>query len=131
MSIWSVFKFIGGFFIKYAKLLFNWIKATISWLKNKVKEKLRGKKNGKVFLADTTILANAVQKMAQKSNEFSLEDIDETVNSLKRLEREGHKNVMSTLDEDSNPNNDWEAVKDEDEDVRILKGSTGCATITG
>lgn len=116
------------FIIKYWDIIKNWVKATIKWLKDKVKEKLQGKKNGRVVLASTPVLKKAVMDMAN-TNVYSLDDLQETVDSLEKIESEGHKNMMVDIDENGNTGI-WEAVRDEDEDVLKYKGSYGHVTIT-
>ncbi len=116
------------FIIKYWDIIKNWVKATIKWLKDKVKEKLQGKKNGRVVLVNTPVLKKAVMDMAN-TNVYSLDELQETVDSLEKIEKEGHKNMLVDIDKDGNTGI-WEAIRDEDEDVLKYKGSYGHVTIT-
>ncbi|MBE6877034.1 MAG: hypothetical protein E7496_10040 [Ruminococcus sp.] len=131
MSVSAIVSILGHvlkFIIKYWDIIKNWVKATIKWLKDKVKEKLQGKKNGRVVLASTPVLKKAVMDMAN-TNVYSLDELQETVDSLEKIESEGHKNMMVDIDENGNTGI-WEAVRDEDEDVLKYKGSYGHVTIT-
>ena len=118
--------------IKYFDIIKNWIKATLSWLKQKIKAKLYNKKNGQVLLSNTGEVKNvALQMLAEArrtGNVHKLADLEETVQSIQRVEREGNKSMMVDIDAYGNVGT-WESVRDEDQDVRNLKGREGYTVI--
>ena len=128
----SVLGAVVKFVIKYWKVIKNWVKATLKWLKDKIKEKLRGKKNGQVLVANTSEVKNVALELAKRAKQEgrvqSLAELEETVQSVTRLEQEGQKNMM--VDIDGNVVGDWEAVQDEDQDVRRWKGNQGYVLLT-
>ena len=128
----SVLGAVVKFVIKYWKVIKNWVKATLKWLKDKIKEKLRGKKNGQVLVANTSEVKNVALELAKRAKQEgrvqSLAELEETVQSVTRLEQEGQKNMM--VDIDGNIVGDWEAVYDEDQDVRRWKGNQGYVLVT-
>lgn len=128
----SVLGAVVKFVIKYWKVIKNWVKATLKWLKDKIKEKLRGKKNGQVLVANTSEVKNVALELAKRAKQEgrvqSLAELEETVQSVTRLEQEGQKNMM--VDIDGNVVGDWEAVYDEDQDVRRWKGNQGYVLVT-
>ncbi len=132
-SILSILGTVVKFIIKYWDVFKNWIKATIKWLKDKIKDKLRNKKNGEVIYSDTKVMKELALELKAKAIRegapvHSLKELDETVASVTRLEQEGYKNMM--VDIDGNVVGNWEAVQDEDQDVQRLKGSAGYTLIT-
>jgi len=131
-SILSILGAVVKFVIKYWKVIKNWVKATLKWLKDKIKEKLRGKKNGQVLVANTSEVKNVALKLAeiakQEGRVQSLAELEETVQSVTRLEQENQKTMM--VDMDGKVVGDWEAVQDEDQDVRRWKGNQGYVLVT-
>lgn len=125
-EIWKILT-LSPISFTYWKIVKNYVKMTIKWLKDKVKEKLKDKINGKVLLSEVSVLKNAVLEVAEK-NQISLEEVEETVNVLERIEREHFKNMMVDMDESGNLGI-WEAVLDETEQIVMLKGDYGFATI--
>ena len=55
-------------------------------------------------------------------------ELEETVQSVTRLEQENQKTMM--VDMDGKVVGDWEAVQDEDQDVRRWKGNQGYVLVT-
>ena len=85
------------FIIKYWDIIKNWVKATIKWLKDKVKEKLQGKKNGRVVLASTPVLKKAVMDMAN-TNVYSLDDLQETVDKAQKILQKAFGNWITSIE---------------------------------
>lgn len=131
-TILSILGAVVKFIIKYWDVLKNWIKATKAWLKAKIEKKLRNKKNGAIIYADTKEVKNVAlalrEKAIREGNVHSVDELDETVASVTRLEQEGQKNMI--VDIDGNVVGNWESVYDEDQEVRNLKGSHGYTLIT-
>lgn len=138
MGLGTLLNILGNFFpeksnaIKYWNVIKNYVKATLKWLRDKVREKLKGKKNGEVLIADTEVVKKVASELAEKAkqneNTRSLAELEETIQMLDRLLQEGFKGML--VDIDGNVVGNWEAVQDEDEDVQRLKGSAGYALIT-
>ena len=92
MGLGTLLNILGNFFpeksnaIKYWNVIKNYVKATLKWLRDKVREKLKGKKNGEVFIADTEAVKKVASELAEKAKEKentrSLEELEETIQTL-------------------------------------------------
>ena len=133
MGLGTLIGILGGYFPKksYWNVIKNYVKATLKWLRDKVREKLKDKKNGEVLIADTETVKKVAlersEKAKQNENTRFLEELEETIQTLDKLMQEGFKGML--VDIDGNVVGNWEVVQDEDEDVQRLKGSAGYALI--
>ena len=131
MGLGTLIGFSGSFFPEWNVIKKNYVKATLKWLSDKVREKLKGKKNGEVLIADTEVVKKVASELAEKAkqneNTRSLKELEKTIQTLDRLIQEGFKGML--VDIAGNVVGIWEAVQDEDEDVQRLKGSVGYALI--
>ena len=137
MGLGTLLNILGNFFpeksnaIKYWNVIKNYVKATLKWLRDKVKEKLKGKKNGEVLIADTEVVKKVASELAEKAkqneNTRSLAELEETIQMLDKLMQEGFKGML--VDIEQNIVGTWEAIQDEDEDVQRLKGSASYVLI--
>lgn len=117
--------------IGYSAVIKNRIKATLGWLKQKVKSKLQNKKNGQVLLSSIGEVKNVVLETIakRKDNLRSLEELHEALETTQKLEQEGFQLMMVDIDAYGNIGT-WEAIFDEDENVRTLRGKEGYTVIT-
>jgi len=137
MGIGKLISILGNFFpeksnaIKYWNVIKNYVTATLKWLRDKVKEKLKGKKNGEVLIADTEVVKKVASELAEKAkqneNTRSLAELEETIQTLDKLMQEGFKGML--VDIEQNIVGIWEAIQDKDEDVQRLKGSASYVLI--